>query len=84
VSEEEHVCVPVTNEAGEVIAHAQVSADIGDEGMRALAAVIAWAQKDMAEKDAADPEAAEERGRRQAAGIARIRERARRRGVSRD
>jgi transcription elongation GreA/GreB family factor len=81
VSEEEHVCVPVTNEAGEVIAHAQ---DIGDEDMRALAAVIAWAQKDMAEKDAADPEAAEERGRRQAAGIARIRERARRRGVSRD
>lgn len=68
-------CVPVFDDDGNVIARAQVSADATDEDMRRVAAIVKAAQKYVAELDAADPEAAEERGRRQAAAIARIRER---------
>lgn len=78
---DDHICVPVTDESGEVIARARVSPDLGEDGMRALAAVVAWAQKEMAARDAADPEAAAERTRRYEAGIARIRARAEARRV---
>lgn len=65
-----HRCETVVDEDGTVLGHARVSPDLSEEGRRALVEV---------ERDAADPEAAAERGRRQAEGIARIRERARRR-----
>lgn len=73
-----HVCVPVTDESGVVIARARVSPDLGEDGMRAMRAVIAAAQRLHAEQDAADPEGAAERASRQAVGVARIRARVRR------
>lgn len=75
-----HVCVPVTDDAGEVIAHARVSPELDEEGRRALLALVEAARRHMAERDAADPEAAAERGRRQQAAIARVRARAGLRG----
>ena len=80
MSADDHRCVPVTDESGAVIARARVSPDLGEDGMRALRAVIVAAQRLHAEQDAADPEAAAERARRQQESIARIRERVRRRG----
>lgn len=68
-------CVPVFDDDGAVIGRAQVSADISDRGMAAVTELVKAAQKYMAEKDAADPEAAAERDRRYEAGQARIRER---------
>jgi hypothetical protein len=68
-------CVPVFDDDGNVIARAQVSADATDEDMRVIAAIVRAAQRYVEEQDAADPEAAAERGRRQEAGQARIRER---------
>lgn len=73
-----HVCVPVTDEAGVVIACARVSPNLGEDGMRALRAVIAAARRFQEAQDAADPEAAAERARRQQESIARIRVRVRR------
>lgn len=78
---DDHVCVPLVDDDGNMIAHARVSPDLDERGRRVLLELVAAARRLMAEQDAADPEAAAERGRRQAAGIARIRERARRRGV---
>jgi hypothetical protein len=75
---EEHMCVPVVDNAGQVIGHARVSPDLDGRGREALLHVVQAAQRLQAERDAADPEAAEERGRRQRAAIGRIRERARR------
>jgi transcription elongation GreA/GreB family factor len=75
-----HVCVPVVDADGLVLGHARVSPDVDERGQQALVSVLEAARRLMAEQDAADPEAAEERGRRQAAAIARIRERVRRRG----
>lgn len=72
---EEHMCVPVVDNAGQVIGHARVSPDLDERGREALLALMTAAQRLMAEEDAADPEAAAERGRRQAAAIARVRER---------
>jgi hypothetical protein len=80
VTEPEQVCVPVVDGAGQVIGRARVSPGLGERGRRALLNVIEAARRLMAEEDAADPEAAEERGRRQTAAIARIRGRVRRRG----
>lgn len=73
-----HVCVPVVDDAGQVIAHARVSPDLDERGREALLNVVQAAIRLQAERDAADPEAAAERGRRQEAAIARVRERARR------
>lgn len=75
-----HVCVPVVDDAGQVIGHARVSPDLDERGQRALLNVMQAAQRLMAEEDAKDSEAAAELGRRQAAAIARVRERVRRRG----
>lgn len=75
---DDHVCVPLVDDEGRVVARARVSPDLDEDGRRALLGVVAAAQRLMAERDAADPEAAAERERRYAAGIARIRERARR------
>ena len=80
---DDHVCVPVVDDAGQVIGHARVSPGLDERGRRALLNVVEAARRLMAEEDAKDPEAAAERGRRQAAAIARIRERVRlRRGES--
>ena len=81
VTVDDHVCVPVMNESGEVIARARVSPDLDEQGMRALVNVVEAARRLMAEQDAADPEGAAERGRRQEAGIARVRARARARRI---
>lgn len=70
-----HICVPVVDDAGQVIAHARVSPDLGERGREALLHVVQAAIRLQAERDAADPEGAAERGRRQAAAIARVRER---------
>jgi hypothetical protein len=67
-------CVPVVDDDGQVVASARVSGDLGDEGRAALAALVAAVQRQMASEDAADPGRAE----RQAAAVARIRERNRR------
>jgi hypothetical protein len=75
-----HVCIPVVDADGQVLGHARVSPDLDERGQQALLNVMQAARRLMAEEDAADPEAAEERGRRQAAAIARIRARVRRRG----
>lgn len=48
---------------------------LSPEGEKAMRALIAAAKRLQAEEDAADPEAAAERARRQEASIARIRER---------
>lgn len=74
-----HRCELVVDDDGTVLGHARVSPDLGERGRRALVELMKAATRLMAEEDAADPEAAEERGRRQQAAIARIRERARRR-----
>lgn len=74
------VCIPVVDESGQVLGHARVSSDLDERGQQALLNVVQAAQRLMAEEDAKDPEAAAERGRRQAAAIARIRARVRRRG----
>ena len=73
------VCVPVVDGAGRVLGHARVSPDLDERGRAALLNVVQAARRLVAEQDAADPEAAAERGRRQAAAIARIRGRVRRR-----
>ena len=80
---DDHVCIPVVDESGLVLGHARVSPDLDERGRQALVNVLQAAQRLMAEEDAKDPEAAAERGRRQAAAIARIRERVRRRGEAR-
>lgn len=75
---DDHVCVPLVDDEGRVIARARVSPDLDDDGRRALLGVVAAAQRLMAERDAADPEAAAERERRYEAGEERIRARMRR------
>jgi hypothetical protein len=69
-------CEPVTDDNGEVVAVARVSGDLGEEGRRALLHVVEAARRLQAEQDAADPAGAAERAQRQAAAIARVRERA--------
>ncbi len=82
---DDHVCVPLTDDSGRVVARARVSPDLGEEGRRALLAVVAAAVRLQEEQDAADPEGAVERERLYAAGQARIRERnARLRGQAGD
>ena len=78
MSADDHRCVPVTDKSGEVIARARVSPGLGEDGMRALRALITAAKRMQAERDAADPVGAAERTRRQQEAIARIRERVRR------
>lgn len=73
-----HVCVPVVDESGEVIARARVAPDLDERGQRALLNVVQAAVRLQAERDAADPEAAAERARRQEAMRARNAERLRR------
>lgn len=80
MSADGHRCELVVGDVGAVLGHALVSPDLGDEGRRALVEVMKAAIRLQAERDAADPEAAAERGRRQQAAIARIRERAGLRG----
>jgi hypothetical protein len=80
VSADDQVCVPVVDDDGRVLGHARVAADLDERGQRALVNVMQAARRLMAEEDARDPVAAEERGRRQRAAIARIRARVRRRG----
>lgn len=76
----DHVCIPLFDDAGHVVGHAQVAPGLTEEDRRALGALIVAAKQLMAEEGAADPEAAAERGRRQAAAIARVRGRAGLRG----
>jgi hypothetical protein len=71
MSDEQH-CVPVVDDDGTVLGHARVSVVLSDEGQRALLSVVKAAIRFQAERDAADPEAAAERTRRQAASQARI------------
>lgn len=73
-----NICVPVFDDDGTVIARAQVSPDIDEEGMRLVAEVVKAAIKLQAEQDAANPEAAAERAERQRRLIERIRDRNRR------
>lgn len=67
-------CEPVCDDDGQVIAVARVSADITDEGRRALRELVEAARRADAALDAADPRRAE----RQAAAVERIRDRRRR------
>jgi len=71
----DHHCELITDESGQVIARAQVAADLTDQERAALMGLIRAIHQLSAEQDAADPEAAAERGRRYAAGQERIRER---------
>jgi hypothetical protein len=75
---DDHRCEPVHDSDGMFLGHAHVSSDLDDRGRAALIELMQAAIRLQAERDAADPEAAAERGRRQAASVARIRERARR------
>jgi len=54
-------CEPITDESGEIIGHARVSADIGEEGRAALRELIAAARRLDVEQLAADPERVERR-----------------------
>lgn len=74
----DEVCIPLVDDDGQFVGHARVSPDLDERGRQALLSVVAAARRLMAEQDAADPDAAVERGRRQEAALARIRERARR------
>ncbi len=69
---DDHRCEPIVNDAGEVLGHALVAPDIDERGRAALLslaeAVSAYAER----QDAADPEAAAERARRQAATLERF------------
>lgn len=76
VTELQHVCMPLVDDDGQVVARVRASPDLDERGRQALLNVVAAARRLMAEQDAADPEAAAERARRQEAAIARIRERA--------
>lgn len=78
---DEHRCEPLFDDAGRLVAYARVSPDLGEDGRRALLNIVEAAKRLQAEQDAADPEAAAERARRQAEGIARIRARAEARRV---
>ena len=73
-------CELITDESGQVIARAQVATDLTPEKHAALVSAIRAIHQVVAEQDAADLEAAVERGRRQQAAIARVRARAGLRG----
>lgn len=75
-----HRCEAVVDDDGTVLGHALVAADLGERGRRALVEVVKAATRLQAERDAADPVGAAERGRRQEAAIARVRARAQQRG----
>ncbi len=72
---DDHVRVPLTDDAGRVIMRTRVSPGLDEEGRRALLNVVAAAVRLQEERDAADPEGAAERERLYAAGQERIRER---------
>lgn len=80
MSDDEQVCIPLTDESGEVVALARVSLHLSEEGRRHLLALVEAARGCMAEQDAADPEGAAERQRRYERGQQRIRELNRRLG----
>lgn len=67
-------CEVITDDSGEVIAVARVSPDLSETGRAALMELIAAARRQFEADMAADPTIAE----RQAAAMARIRERSRR------
>lgn len=73
---DDHRCEPLYDDAGNLVASVRVSPDLDEKGRRALLSLVEAAKRLQAEQDAADPEAAAERARRQADGIARIRVRA--------
>jgi hypothetical protein len=73
----DHVCRVIYDDEGNPIARA----DATDEELRAVRAVVEAAVRYLAERDAADPEGAAERGRRQEAAIARVRARTGLRGA---
>jgi hypothetical protein len=75
---DDHRCEPVVDDDGTVLGHARVSSDLGERGRAALVEITKAAIRLMAERDAADPEGAAERARRQEAMRARIAERMRR------
>lgn len=70
--------MPVVDDDGTVLGHALAFPDLGEEGERALLAVVQAAIRLMQEEDAADPVGAAERAERQASAVARIRARGRR------
>jgi hypothetical protein len=69
--DDSHRCEAVVDDDGAVLGRARVSPDMSDEGRRALAALVRAVGEQMAAEDAADPEGAAERARRQEAGRAR-------------
>lgn len=70
-----HVCRPVFDADGKVIGRAQVSPDATDEDMAMVARIVEAAIAHQEARDAADPDGAKERARRQEAARARDRER---------
>jgi hypothetical protein len=75
---DDHRCEPVVDDDGTVLGRARVSPDLGERGRAALLEITKAAIRLQADRDAADPEGAAERARRQEAGRARIAERMRR------
>lgn len=72
---DDHVCRPVVDESGVVLGHARVSPGLGPAGEAALLALVRACIGLQEARDAADPEGAVERGRRQEAARVRNRER---------
>ncbi|GAA0527135.1 hypothetical protein GCM10010172_04580 [Paractinoplanes ferrugineus] len=72
---DDHVCMPLVDDDGQVVARVHASPHLGVEGRRALLAVVEAASRVQAQRDAADPVGAAERAARFEAGQRRIRER---------
>jgi hypothetical protein len=64
VSLDDHRCETVVDSDGTVLGHAHVSPDLSDEVRGHLVELMKAAIRLQAERDAADPEGAAERGRR--------------------
>lgn len=71
---DEHRCVPVVDDDGQVVAKVRMAGDMDEQTRRAWLDVVAAVHRLDAELDAADPGRAE----RQRAAAERIRERGRR------
>jgi hypothetical protein len=78
VTADDHRCEPVVDDDGTLLGRARVSPDLDERGQQALLSIVKAAIRLQAERDAADPDAAGERARRQEASRARIADRMRR------
>lgn len=74
MTDDDHRCELLRNDAGEVIARIRVSPDLDERGRAALTALVAAAARKFEEDCAADPTI----GERQAAAVERIHARVRR------